>query len=65
MGKTTKILNGKYEVVGVLPGPIGTRMGILDLSKIDDKTAEKLISTGTSYLRKVKPEAKKVNNEEH
>jgi len=59
MGKVTKILDGKYEVLGVKPGLIGTKMGVLDLSKIDEKMAEKLLEIGTSYLRKSKPYKKR------
>ncbi|AWW31847.1 hypothetical protein DN752_17865 [Echinicola strongylocentroti] len=51
--KTTPILDGKYEVVGVKPGPIGTKLGVINLAKINEKTAERLINLGTSYLRKV------------
>tara|TARA_R110002074_G_scaffold98834_1_gene213828 strand:+ start:521 stop:712 length:192 start_codon:yes stop_codon:yes gene_type:complete len=62
MAKLTKILNGKYEVIGVKPGPIGTKIGVLDLSMIDENTAEKLVKAGTSYLRKSKPVTKKKRN---
>lgn len=60
MAKVTKILDGKYEVLGVKPGPIGTFMGVVDLSKIDEATAERLVARGSSYLRKAaKPSGKK------
>lgn len=58
MSKVTKILDGKYEVLGVKPGPIGTFMGIVDLSKIDESTAERLVARGSSYLRKARPSGK-------
>ncbi|MBD3627609.1 hypothetical protein [Cyclobacterium sp.] len=64
MSKVTKILDGKYEVLGVKPGPIGTFMGIVDLSKIDEATAERLVARGSSYLRKAKPSGKKIKDKE-
>ena len=50
--KTTPILDGKYEVVGVKPGKIGTPIGTVDLSRIDEDTAERLIKLKSSYIRK-------------
>lgn len=57
--KTTPILDGKYEVIGVKPGPVGTKMGVVNLATITEKKAEQLIKVGTSYLRKVETSADK------
>lgn len=50
--KTTPILNGAYEVVGIVPGPIGTPIGMVDLSRIPEPTAERLVALGIPYLKK-------------
>lgn len=57
-GKNTKILDGAYEVVGLVPGPVGYKKGIVDLSKISVSEAEKLVAMGFPYLKKVKERAK-------
>lgn len=49
----TKILDGKYEVVGVKPGKVGTNIGVVDLRHIDEKTAERLVAINMPYIRKV------------
>lgn len=55
MAASTPILNGAYEVVGVVPGPIGYKnFGIVDLSKLTPAKAEQLVKAGCPYLRKVK-----------
>ena len=43
----------KFKVVKVVPGPVGTTIGIVDLSKIDDETAEKLFDMKCPYIEKV------------
>jgi hypothetical protein len=48
-------LDGKYEVLGVIPGPIACQLGVVDLSKISEATAERLIALRNPYLRKVAP----------
>lgn len=63
--KNTPILNGAYEVIGVIPGEIGYRGRKVDLSKIDSKTAAALVKEGFPYLRKVeekKPRKTKVKD---
>lgn len=57
--KTTPILNGAYEVVGIVPGQVGTPLGMLDLSKINAGTADKLIALKVPYLKKADPAKKK------
>lgn len=58
--KSTPILDGAYEVVGIVPGPIGFKdFGIVDLSKINAAKAEKLVNAGCPYLRKVEKKATK------
>lgn len=64
MSNTTKILDGKYEVVGVKPGRISTKTGIVDLSKISESQAEQLIAKGTSYLRKSAPDKKSAQDKQ-
>ncbi len=50
--RTTPILDGKYEVVGIKPGPIGTPLGEVNLARISEKTAEELVKRGIRYIRK-------------
>src|SRR5690606_13363916 len=50
--KVTPILDGKFEVVGVKPGKIGTPIGTVDLSRIDEDSAERLVKMKSSYIRK-------------
>lgn len=59
MSKTTPILDGAYEVVGILPGLVGTPIGEVDLNTIPAETAEKLIALKFPYLKKAAPKAKK------
>jgi hypothetical protein len=54
--KTTPILNGAYEVIGIVPGPIGTPIGEVDLSRIPVAIAEKLVAMNNPYIRKEEPE---------
>jgi hypothetical protein len=62
--KTTPILDGAYEVVGIVPGPIGSgAFGIVDLSKIPAKKAEQLVKSGCPYLRKVEKKTTKADKE--
>ena len=56
-GKNTKILDGAYEVVGLVPGPVGYKNGVVDLSKITATEADELITMGFPYLKKVKVKA--------
>ncbi|MFN3802180.1 hypothetical protein [Belliella pelovolcani] len=51
--KTTPILDGTYEVVGLVPGPCATKFGVVDLSKIKADMAKKLVEANFPYLRKV------------
>lgn len=59
--KHTPILGGSYEVIGVKPGLIGYQGGKVDLSKIDEAKAAKLVKSGCPYLVKAasKPAEKK------
>lgn len=59
--KHTPILGGAYEVVGIVPGRIGYKGGEVDLSKIDEAKAAKLVKAGCPYLVKAaaKPAEKK------
>lgn len=62
--KTTAILDGAYEVVGLVPGPIGYKdFGIVDLSKLTEDKAEKLVKAGCPYLKKVEKKAGKADKE--
>lgn len=62
--KTTPILDGAYEVVGIVPGPIGYKnFGIVDLSKISAAKAEQLVKAGCPYLKKVEKKASKAQTE--
>lgn len=47
------ILDGAYEVLGLVPGPVGYKGGTVDLSRIDAAKAEELIAQNFPYLRKV------------
>jgi hypothetical protein len=49
----TKILDGKFEIVGVKPGPVGTKIGVVDLRKLDEKTAQRLVDIKMPYIRRV------------
>ncbi len=51
--KKQLILDGAFEVVGLIPGPVGYKSGVVDLSKIGAPEAEKLVKDGFPYLRKV------------
>jgi hypothetical protein len=53
--KTTPILNGTYEVIGLVPGPCGSKLGMVDLSKLTPAKAQKLVDINFPYLRKAKP----------
>jgi hypothetical protein len=53
--KTTPILDGAYEIVGIVPGLVGTPIGMVDLSKLTIERAERLISIGMPYIRRVPP----------
>lgn len=57
MAKNTLILDGTYEVLGLVPGPVGYKDGTVDLSTIDAAQAEKLIAQKFPYLRKVQAKA--------
>ncbi len=39
--------------MGVIPGPIACQLGMVDLSKMSEATAERLIALRNPYLRKV------------
>lgn len=60
MAKNTLILNGTYEVLGLVPGPVGYKGGEVDLSQITSAQAEKLVAQKFPYLRKVEPSKKAV-----
>jgi hypothetical protein len=55
--KTTPILGGAYLVVGLIPGPCGSQLGEVDLSRLTLEKAERLVQIGFPYLIKapVKP----------
>ncbi|PRY90587.1 hypothetical protein [Mongoliibacter ruber] len=55
--KTTPILDGAYLVVGIVPGLCGTKLGMVDLSKINAAKAEQLLAIGFPYLRKAPAKA--------
>jgi len=57
MAKTIPILDGAYEVIGVIPGEIGYQGGKVDLSKISAAKAEQLVQDGFPYLRRTKAKA--------
>ena len=59
MAKNTPILDGAYEVVGLVPGPVGYKGQTVDLSKITPARAESLVKQGFPYLRKVEKKATK------
>lgn len=50
--KTTPILDGAYEVIGIKPGPVGYKRGTVNLEHISEKEAENLVKQGFPYLRK-------------
>jgi hypothetical protein len=60
MAKNTPILNGAFEVIGIVPGLVGYKKGYVDLSKINAAEAEKLVKQGFPYLRKVEKQVKKL-----
>jgi len=64
MAKNTPILDGAYEVLGLVPGRVGWSSGVVDLSKITAKQAEKLIEEKFPYLRKVDKKAAKADKTE-
>lgn len=64
MAKHTKILDGAYEVLGLVPGPVGYKSGIVDLSKITAAEAAELVRSGFPYLRKVTQRPKKQKAED-
>jgi hypothetical protein len=53
MAKPSYILGGAYEVIGVIPGEIGYKGGSVDLRRIDEAHAAKLVKAGFPYLKKV------------
>lgn len=57
MAQNTLILNGTYEVIGVVPGVVGCPLGEVDLSRLTPELAEKLIAIKLPYLRKVEAKA--------
>jgi hypothetical protein len=62
--KSTPILDGAYEVIGIVPGKVGCPLGEVDLSRLTPELAEKLIAIKLPYLRRVeaKPKVKKVRS---
>lgn len=64
MAKNTKILDGTYEVLGIVPGLVGYAGGKVDLSKITAAQAEKLVAQGFPYMRKVKVKSTKATKSE-
>lgn len=52
--KASRHIEGKYAVVGVIPGPIHTKKhGTVDLRSVSESVAEKLVKEGFPYLKKV------------
>lgn len=51
--KNQTILDGAYEVLHVVPGPIGYKRNLIDLRTISVQQAEELIKQGFPYLKKV------------
>lgn len=59
--KSTPILDGAYEVIGIVPGKVGCPLGEVDLSRLTPEMAEKLIAIKLPYLRRAveaKPKGK-------
>lgn len=56
--KSTPILDGAYEVIGIVPGKVGCPLGEVDLSRLTPELAEKLIAIKLPYLRKAVVKAK-------
>jgi hypothetical protein len=57
--KMSAALEGKFEVVGVLPGVIaGKKYGTVDLRTISLAKAEQLVKDGFPYLKKIEKAAK-------
>ena len=52
MAKTTTILDGKYKIIGLVPGPIYFQGKKWDLSKITITEANQLVKAGCKYLEK-------------
>jgi hypothetical protein len=61
MAKNTPILDGAYEVVGLVPGKVGWTSGVVDLRKIKAEQAEQLIAEGFPYLKKVEKKTGKAD----
>lgn len=52
--KMSAALEGKFQVVGVLPGVVaGKKFGMVDLRTISLEKAEKLVKEGFPYLKKI------------
>ncbi len=58
--KLSPALQGKFEVVGVLPGVIagGKKFGTVDLRTVSLAKAEKLVEGGFPYLKKTEKVSK-------
>lgn len=55
----SKHLSGKYEIVGLVPGPVKVKgFGIVDLRTVSLETADKLAEHGVSFLKKVEKAGK-------
>ncbi len=61
MAKHTAILDGAYEVVGIVPGKVGYKGSEVDLTQITAAQADKLVTQGFPYLKKVEKKASKAD----
>lgn len=52
MSKTVTKQIGKFEIIGVQPGPIDHKGRIVDLNTITEAEAEKLLGEGVPYIQK-------------
>ena len=59
MAKHTPILDGAYEVIGIVPGKVGYKGSEVDLSQISAAQAEKLVAQGFPYQKKAEKPSKK------
>jgi hypothetical protein len=51
--KSTTILDGQFEVIGLVPGPVLCALGKVDLAKITVSQARDLLAINFPYLREV------------
>lgn len=61
--EVSKEIQGKYEVINTHLPRLESRIGLIDFRTITLAQAEKLVKSGTRYLRKVeKPKKVKINS---